>query len=256
MRGSRGSPTLGLLAASAPVLILALSLVHTPASGAPLALADARSDGYPLVLPSPLPSLPVPLPSLPVPLPSLPLPSVSQPLPSVSLPLPSVSQPLPSVSLPLPSVSQALPSVSVPLPSLSPPSTASAGTSAAPASTAAGARAVGSAPVPVDASDAVASASEDASGDPSRDDRGVAGDRRPPPGAGRVAAPAPQPGGAASWLVPSLAFGVPLLLVIGVVLAQVLGGAAVLGLARRVLSRFPGPMPRWVRGVSDAGDGG
>jgi hypothetical protein len=53
----------------------------------------------------------------------------------------------------------------------------------------------------------------------------------------------------------SLPFGVPLLLVVGAVLAQLAGGAAVLGVARRMLSRFPGPTPRWTRGASDASQG-
>jgi hypothetical protein len=56
--------------------------------------------------------------------------------------------------------------------------------------------------------------------------------------------------------VPALAFGVPLLLVVGAILAQLAGGAAVLTVARRALSRIPGPAPRWTRGASDPADGG
>jgi hypothetical protein len=58
-----------------------------------------------------------------------------------------------------------------------------------------------------------------------------------------------------SWLVPSLAFGVPLVLLAGAVLVQVAGGVAVLGAARRMFSHVPVPTPRWMRGASEP-DGG
>jgi hypothetical protein len=239
MRGPRLS-RLGTTAASVLVVLVTLVLVRAPASGAPSGLR-------PLVLPSALPSLPVPLPSLPVP--SLPLPSL--PLPSVSIPLPSVSLPLPSASVPLPSVSQPLPSVSLPLPSLSQVQTASAPASREPGSDASDSDPVGSA---VASADASVSRSASASTDESSG-RGRSGDQRPPTAGKRAASAEASTAESPSWLVPSLAFGVPLVLVIGALIAQLLGGAAVLGVTRRVLSRFPGPMPRWMRGASDPADG-
>jgi hypothetical protein len=256
----RPASRLRLLVGGALVALLTMVVVRAPTSGAsdqpvpPDAAARAVVPPGPLPsLAAPMPSVPLPLPSVNVPLPSInvasPLPSASLPLPSASLPLPSISPlpsvPLPSASLPLPSVSQ-LPSASllVPTPSASPnaaPTSEPRGTSdpdASPVSTA-----TTPAPPPPDRPlDALSRGG------------GVGDDRRAPTGAGR-AGPVEREPASPSWLVPALAFGVPLLLVVGAVVAQLVGGAAVLGVARRVLSRHSAPAPRWMCGASDNADG-
>lgn len=193
---------------------------------------------------SPLPSIELPLPSISLPLPSI---GLASPLPSIALPTPSVSLPVPSVSLPAPTVSPVLPSLS---PTRSPG--ASAGASRA--------------------ADRSSAPQPNATSDPSS----AAPDRNPDHVAGRAAGTASdtpgrspalaevggpstgRSGGAVQpeWLVPVLAFGVPALLVAAAVLAQVVGGATIVGVARRKLSRLPGPMPRWMREATDAQDGG
>lgn len=243
----RPDARLRLLVAGALVALLTLALVRGTASGAHTVAADRGAAAQALLPPSPLPSLLLPLPSVNVPLPSI---DLGSPLPSGSLPLPSVpepSVPQPSVSVPLPSLSP-LPSVSLPIPSASVEPPGSQPPSIAAATRPGGASAVTSTPTP---------SPSDRAGSPvgsARGGGGVGDDRRPSSGAGRAGALDPS-ADRPSWLVPSLAFGVPLLLAVGAVLTQLAGGAAVLGVARRVMSRIPGPTPRWMRGASDA-DGG
>jgi hypothetical protein len=242
----RGMPAAALrfLVGGALVVVFTVALVRGPASGTIAAAVDADSGPQALILPSPLPSLELPLPSVP-----LPLPSVSLPLPPIDLasPLPSVSLPLPSV--PLPSASLPLPSVSLPVP------TASASPSAPPTPGPTAATTSPGATSSVSPSGTPAPATPVGSPERSARDGGAGDDRRPPTGAGRAGVVGHPQAAPPSWLVPSLAFGVPLLLLVGAVLAQLAGGVAVLGIARRMLSRFPGPTPRWMRGASDAGDG-
>lgn len=251
MRGPMRSSALRLLLGTALVVLLALALVREPASGSDAGPHDRDRDVGELILPSPLPSIEVPVPSVPLPLPlvSMDLRSIDldSPLPSVSLPLPSV--PMPSVSLPVPSV----PLPSVPLPSSSDGSTArpTPGVSGTTPTPTAAAESLGSFVSPPGAS---------TSASPGETERSVQGagagsDGLPPSGAGRIGPLAASSSELPAWLVPSLAFGVPLLLLVGAVLAQLAGGAAVLGVARRMLSRFPGPTPRWMRGPSDVADG-
>jgi hypothetical protein len=172
-----------------------------------------------------LPSAP-PLPSLP--LPSLPLPSlVATPAPSSlpSLPLPSVlTTPRPSVlpSLPLPSV------LPTPLPTVPPfptPTTAATSPPSRPFTV----------PGPTESSEA--------SGAPSKPSD------RPGPSAPNSVAPTgtkgpvlvddPSPPGGAGALdglvLPGLVLGVPTLVVIGFLVAQALGGIALLPALRRTL---------------------
>jgi hypothetical protein len=242
----RGMPAAALrfLVGGALVVVFTVALVRGPASGTIAAAVDADSGPQALILPSPLPSLELPLPSVPLPLPSVSLPpppiDLASPLPSVSLPLPSV--PPPSVSLPLPSVSLPVPTASAspsapPTPGPTAATTSPGGTSS------------------VSLTGTLAPATPVASPEKSARDGGAGGDRRPPTGAGRAGVVGHRQAAPPSWLVPSLAFGVPLLLLVGAVLAQLAGGVAVLGIARRMLSRFPGPTPRWMRGASDGGDG-
>ena len=238
MRGSTVSGALRLVAGSGLVALFAVGLVRGPASGASAA-ASSESAVRALVLPSPLPSIDIPLPSLPLPSigPGSLLPSASLPVPS--LPLPSI--PIPSLS-PLPSVP--LPSTGTPPPGSSAPKVTPTSGQTGAAIPSAGSR----------SGEPTASVSPTPGNALMRSapDGGAVIDRMAPSTVGlggSVKDPVPQ---ASSWLVPSLAFGVPALLVVAAVLAQLVSGAAVLGVARRTLSRFPGPMPHWIRGASDA----
>ena len=250
-----------LLVGAALVALLTMVVVRAPASGASDQAVPPDAAARAVVPPDPLPSLPAPMPSVPLPLPSVnvPLPSinVASPLPSASLPLPSASLPLPSISplptVPLPSASLPLPSVS-PLPSASlPVPTASASPNAAspsePRSTSGPEGAV-----PVSSATTPAPPTPEGPVDGLSRGGGVGDDRRAAAGAGRAGRVEREPA-SPSWLVPALAFGVPLLLMVGAVVAQLVGGAAVLGVARRVLARHAGPAPRWMRGASDTADG-
>lgn len=173
----------------------------------------------------PLPSVP-PLPSLPLPLPSLPLPSVppppSPPLPSLPLPTPLPTLPLlptPLPTLPLlptvpPLVPTPAPTPSTSQPSASPESTESTDGSAAPTPSDDGAGGAGSSPAtsPDDTADAVSPGNRI---DPGDDE---------------------TPAGALDGLVvPGLALGVPMLLVIAFLVAQMIGGVALLPALRRTL---------------------
>lgn len=196
-----------------------------------------------------VPSLPVPAPSLPppsLPLPTLPLPSQlvpslpASPLPSV---LPSIGSSVLPTALPsLPLLSTAAPSPRQAGSSATPRATASVRTFATPGSSVAG------------GSDAPS-----ASG-------GQGGARPASPAGTDTPTPDPDPaaelvgGGAASVpgdfsgvLVPALAIGVPALLVLAVLTAQLLGGAAALPAVRRTLGgiglRLPG---RWTGSAAAA----
>ena len=212
-----------------------------------LVAADARAAtpyaGSALTMPIPLPPVQV-LPSIDLPVPSVdsPLPSVDVPLPSIDVgtPLPSIS-PLPSLpvpSLPLPSV--ALPSVSLPLPSVASPTPAAQPTLAPARSS--------------DERSGGVTPTNPASGSRPRSDDVFEGDASSASISGRGSGSNQRVLTLPSWLVPSLAFGVPLAFLMGFLLTQLSLGAGLLGVARRVLSRAPAT-PRWMRGASDVSDG-
>jgi hypothetical protein len=58
-----------------------------------------------------------------------------------------------------------------------------------------------------------------------------------------------------SWLVPSLGVAVPALLVAGLVLVQVLGGATAIRAARGMLDRVGTNVPPWLRSGGPPGAG-
>lgn len=256
-----------LVVGCALVALFTMLALRGPASGASdqaLPPDAARAVLPPAPLPSlaaPMPSVPLPLPSIPIALPSSPiaLPSVDavSPLPSASLPLPT--PPVPSVpvpSVPVPSV----PVPSVPVPSLSPLPSASLPVPTGTASPYAASTSEPTGTSGPEGASLVSAATAPALGRPDgpvdgrRRGAGVVNDRRPPTTVGRGGPEEPESASPA-WTVPALAFGVPLMLVVVAVVAQLVGGAAVLGAARRMLSRLPGPAPRWMRGASDASEG-
>lgn len=228
---------------SAPrlVIITAILLVGLPAATG--AMAPRTSLG--LVSPLPSASLPVPLPSasLPVPLPSASLPV---PLPSTSVPpLPSASVPLPTPSLPLPPPSPSLPSVSVPpLPGTSLP------------------------PLPSGSLGGLPSLSPLSSVSPGPEATGEADtDATDQPGAGTGGADSDGGLGSAFQALndfleiglPAVAIGIPLLLALGVLGAQLVGGASLMPVVRRTLGslglrRFAPPIDGPAVPVTPASD--
>jgi hypothetical protein len=187
-------------------------------------------------LPVATPSLPVTIPSLPIP--SLPIPTVPLPTPSVplpSLPLPSPSLPIPSLPLPSIELGSPLPSLGTPRPSPTPGEP--------------GASALVDGPRPADSGQ-----DEDADGSPP-----PASEEGGPPGAPGdgpivddqpwVAEPLPLPPSlpsVGSWLVPALGAAVPALLVVLLVAAQIIGGAAGLRAAGVTLDRSGAHVPPWL----------
>ena len=196
--------------------IAAGSLVLTLLGGAHVAGAGP----LPLITLPPLPLLslvptlpPLPLPTAP-PLPSLPLPSV--PVPSV--PVPSV--PVPSVPLPTP------PLPSLPLPSLPASTGGPAPSGAVPSGSAVGPSSPG--PLLDPGSSAVAGASAGAGGAPGSAQEPTTGD---------------QGGSPFSFALPLLIAGIPLVIILLIVIAQVAGGAVWLPVIRRWLNRRLTPDP-------------
>ena len=191
--------------------IAAGSLVLTLLGGAHVAGAGP----LPLITLPPLPLLslvptlpPLPLPTAP-PLPSLPLPSV---------PVPSV--PVPSVPLPTP------PLPSLPLPSLPASTEGPAPSGAVPSGSAVGPSSPG--PLLDPGSSAVAGASAGAGGAPGSVQEPTAGD---------------QGGSPFSFALPLLIAGIPLVIILLIVIAQVAGGAVWLPVIRRWLNRRLTPDP-------------
>ena len=180
------------------------------------------------------------------PLPSIdllsPLPSIDllSPLPSVNLgsPLPSVNlgSPLPSVNLgtPLPSVNLGtpLPTPSSAQPRRSPAESPEGGGGASPSS-------ASPSPGVVERSSTnppAASATERSPvGTSASDDAGSA----EPVGIPELGPPTPRLSDVGSWLVPAVGVGVPFIVAILAVLAQVFGGAGAVHFARRVVNRIP-----------------
>jgi len=203
--------------------IAAGSLVLTLLGGAHVAGAGP----LPLITLPPLPLLslvptlpPVPLLSLVPTLPPLPLPT-APPLPS--LPLPSVpvpSVPVPSVPLPTP------PLPSLPLPSLPASTEGPAPSGAVPSGSAVGPSSPG--PLLDPGSSAVAGASAGAGGAPGSVQEPTAGD---------------QGGSPFSFALPLLIAGIPLVIILLIVIAQVAGGAVWLPVIRRWLNRRLTPDP-------------
>jgi hypothetical protein len=220
------------------VAALGIALQRVPASAASVPPAHG------LLLVGPLPSIELPLPSI----------GLASALPSISLPTLPASPPLPTPSLPLPSVSLRLPTPSLVVSSL-PVGPTPTGPAVSSTATHPGAAARSQA------------ASAQSSATPSRRSR-LEGGSSPGSTVGDVVgSPTPDVNGGPSrgpsdgrlqpeWIVPSLIFGVPVLIAIVAVLAQLVGGATIVRVARQRLSRLPGPMPHWMRGASDAPDGG
>ena len=168
--------------------------------------------------PPTLPPLPVPTPTLPplptVPLPTVPLPTVPVPtLPLPTLPVPTPTLPVPTPTLPIPTPSLPIPTPSLALPSASPPPSsagvgplASAGASGGP---------IGAGPIGGSVGPNAA-----ASADP---DEGVF-----PTFGGQ---------GFGSLVLPGLLIGVPTIIVLGILAAQLAVGAAWLPVIRRWLNR-------------------
>jgi hypothetical protein len=208
----------GGLAAGSLVLTL-LGGAHVAGAG-PLPLITLP----PLPLLSLVPTLPpVPLLSLVPTLPTLPLPT-APPLPS--LPLPSV--PVPSVpvpSIPVPSVPVPTPPVpSLPLPSLPAATNGPAPSGAAPSGSALGSPGLSVQP----GSSALAGPSAAAGGAPGSVDDPTSGD---------------QGGSPFSFALPLLIAGIPLVIILLIVIAQVAGGAVWLPVIRRWLNRRLTPDP-------------
>jgi hypothetical protein len=166
----------------------------------------------PLPVPTPTPPPPT-LPPLPtVPLPTLPLPTLPVPTPTLTLPTPTL--PIPTPTLPIPTPSLVLPSAS-PSPASNPsalPSTASGGPLG---SAGASGGPVGAGPVGGSAGPDVA-----ASADP--------GEGTSPTFGGQ---------GFGSLVLPGLLIGVPTIIVLGILAAQLAVGAAWLPVIRRWLNR-------------------
>jgi len=178
----------------------------------------------------PLPSVPVPSVPLPSSPPaSLPLPTVPLPTPTVRLPTPTLPLPTPLPTLPslLPTPLPTLPSLPLPTPTLPVPTPTPSGPVGSPSSV----------PNP---------SASDAAGSPSVAPGGLTSGGSPAPGS------SVDPGfGVASsggflpdFLVPALALGVPFLLLLAVILAHVVGGAAWLPVIRHVLGSNRLPRPR------------
>jgi len=197
-----------------------------------LAVDDrAASQSSAVALPSLLPSLP--LPSLP--LPSLPIPSHPLPTVSPSLPLPSVSPSLPLPSIPIPSLSPSIPLPSNPLATASPsPSTATRGSSGP------GGPSTSAATTP-GASSGSASAAPSFAGS-------TGGSGGPSVGPGLVGSGGNGGAGGIGLIgLPPLAIAVPLVVLLGVLLMQIAGGAVWLPFMRRWLGRLSVKMPVWRR---------
>ena len=203
----------------------ALLLVARPASA--LGLPDPS---LPIALPSvPLPTLALPtLPPLPVPtvrlptVPPLPLPTVSPP----TLPPPPTRPPLPTLVPPTPTLPVPTPTLSIPTPSL-PVGTARPAPSPSPSAALAGASpgaspGGGAGPSPGTLSGASA-VPVDASTGPSAVDAPIVGS-----GSGSSLG---------SLVVPGLILGIPAILVLGILAAQLAVGVAWLPVIRRWLGR-------------------
>ena len=228
------------------------------AAGPNLPLLPTLAPVLPGVTLPPLPSLPVitlpPLPSASLPIATiLPLPSVSLPIATI-LPLPSASLPIatilpmPSASLPvatrfplpsasLPTVtSSPLPTASLPIATATPrPLTTVPRPTPAPSPFATAAVAPASTPVPASPVPArvipVTSSVE-----PRPAGTGLIVSEVSPERPVTVAVGATHVGAAQlAWLVPGLVLGLPGVLLMAIVAAQVLGAAAFLGLTRRTL---------------------
>jgi len=168
-------------------------------------------------LPS-LPSVPVPTPTVrpPTPLPTLPSLPLPTPLPTLpSLPVPTPTLPTPSLPIPTPTLPVPTPTPSGPLgsPSSVPNPSASASDAGGSPSVVPGGLTSGGSPAPGSSVD---------------------------PGFGVVSSGGFLP----DFLVPALALGVPFLLLLAVVLAHVVGGAAWLPVIRHVLGSNRLPRPR------------
>lgn len=217
---------------------LAVALLGSVASGAAQTLSPVRA------FVDPLPSAPVPVPSAPLPsvLPSAPLPST--PLPSVPELSPPPSPPVSSVPVPsLPLPSAPLPSVSVgPVPSLiptgSPGATPPTPAPELPGLTPQASITPGAPPGPdvAGASPSPTAGASDAAS-PSPDPDAVVGPSGTPPQAPTTRSPEADAEQLtlAEFAVPALAVGVSLLFVLGVVLAELGVGAAILPAVRRTL---------------------
>jgi hypothetical protein len=167
-------------------------------------------------LPTP-PPLPVPTPTLPPPptlppLPTLPLPTLPVPTPTLTVPTPTL--PIPTPTLPIPTPSLALPSAS-PTPSSNPSPVASAASGGPLAS-------AGSSGAPVVAGPLGGSAGPD-----------VAASAGP----GEGTSPTFGGQGFGSLVLPGLLIGVPTIIVLGILAAQLAVGAAWLPVIRRWLNR-------------------
>jgi hypothetical protein len=196
--------------ASLPEVLPSLPIPTLP----PLPVATPKPPTPP-PLPVPTPTLPPPptLPPLPtVPLPTVPLPTL--PVPTPTLPVPTPTLPIPTPTLPIPTPSLTLPSAS-PSPSANPSALASPAGGGPLASAGAPSGPVGAGPIGGSAGPDVA-----ASADP-----------------GEGTSPTFGGVGFGSLVLPGLLIGVPTIIVLGILAAQLAVGAAWLPVIRRWLNR-------------------
>jgi hypothetical protein len=181
--------------------------VTTTILGLLLLLASPAAAADPL--PVPLPSLPVPVPTLP--LPTLPLPTLP-PLPTPTLP------PLPTPTLPVPTPTLRLPTPTLPLPTPTPTPSASAPISPSPLPSTFGAGPINSAT-----------------------SLGSPFTSPPVTASGPAESISPTVGGGGSpfnsFVVPGLIVGVPAVIILGILVAQLAVGAAWMPVIRRWLNR-------------------
>jgi hypothetical protein len=215
----------GLTIGMATTVLGLLLLLATPASAADLPLPS-----LPVALPSlPVPTLPLPTPvptaTLP-PLPTLPAPTPTLPLPTLTLP-PPPTLPVPTPSLPVPTPTLPVATPTLPLSTPTPRPTASAqpspsttpSPSPSPAPSLVGGGPVGSPTTigaPVVGQPVVASGVPERPGTPTVVDRGSPFD---------------------SFVVPGLIVGVPAIIILGILLAQLAVGAAWMPVIKRWLNR-------------------
>jgi hypothetical protein len=207
-------------------LVGALVVVVRPAAG----VGPVSDPTLPGALPSlPLPTLPLATPKLPTlpPLPTPTLPPLTTPTPTLPTlpPLPTPTLPLPTSTLPLPTPTLPLPTPTLPIPSL-PLSTSSAPPTVNPLPSTAGAS---SGPL----ASGAASAGPIVGGPIGSVTPTQVASFEPDDGA----TPAVGGQGFGSLVLPGLLIGVPTMIIVGILVAQLAVGAAWLPVIRRWLNR-------------------
>ena len=219
----------GLTIGMATTVLGLLLLLATPASAADLPLPSLPVAVPSLPVPTvPLPTLPVATPKLPTPtlrpLPTLPAPTPTLPLPTLTLPPPpTLPVPTPSLPVPTPTLPVVTPTLPLPTPTPRPTATAQPSPSTTPSPSPAPSL-VGGGPVgspttlgaPVVGQPVLASGVPAGPGTPTIVDRGSPFD---------------------SFVVPGLIVGVPAIIILGILLAQLAVGAAWMPVIKRWLNR-------------------